>query len=60
MQGDVYAYIEHQAVAGGSAAGGRHRDTRHCINTQAQLEKFCIDHLKKPLEELLNNYNPTA
>ena len=59
MQGDVFAYLEHPAVAGGSAAGGSHRDTRHCINTQAQLKKFCRDHLKKSLDELLES-NPTA
>ena len=59
MQGDVYAYVEHPAVAGGSAAGGQHRDTRHCINTQAQLKTFCRDHLKKSLEELLDD-NTTA
>ena len=55
MQGDVYAYMEHPAVAGGAAAGGRHRDTRHCINTQEQLKKFCREHIKKSLDELLNS-----
>ena len=56
MQGDVFAYMEHPAVAGGGAAGGRHRDTRHCINTMAQLRKFCVDHLKKPLDDFIDNY----
>ena len=54
MQGEVYAYMEHPAVAGGSAAGGTHRDTRHTINTEAQLKKFCREHLKKPLEEFID------
>ena len=55
MQGEVYAYMEHPAVAGGSAAGGAHRDTRHTINTQAQLKKFCREHLKKSLEEFIDS-----
>ena len=55
LQGDIYAYIEHQAVAGGDDAGGRHRDTRHCINTQTQLRKFCREHLQKPLEDFIDN-----
>ena len=54
MQGEVYAYMEHPAAAGGEAAGGRHRDTRHCVNTQAQLQKFCREHIKRSLDEILN------
>ena len=53
MQGDVFAYMEHPAVSGGATAGGQHRDTRHCINTQEQLKKFCREHLKKSLDDLL-------
>ena len=55
LQGDVYAYMEHPAVAGGSAAGGRHRDTRHLINTKAQLEKFCVEYLRRPLSEFVES-----
>ena len=55
MQGEVYAYMEHPSVAGGSAAGGAHRDTRHTINTQTQLKKFCREHLKKSLEEFIDS-----
>ena len=55
MQGEVYAYMEHPAVAGGSTAGGSHRDTRHTINTQTQLKKFCREHLKKSLEEFIDS-----
>ena len=54
LQGEVYAFLEHPAVAGGGAAGGNHRDTRHRINTQDQLKTFCLEHLKKPLEEFLS------
>ena len=57
MQGDVYAYMEHPAVAGGDSAGGRHRDTRHRINTVAQLKKFCDEHLKNPLEHFIDNFS---
>ena len=56
MQGEVYAYMEHPAVSGGAAAGGRLRDTRHTINTEAQLRKFCVEHLKKPLDEFIESY----
>ena len=55
IEGEVYAFLEHPAVAGGATAGGRHRDTRHRVNTQAQLQKFCIEHLKKPLDEYFPN-----
>ena len=55
MQGDVFAYMEHPAVAGGASAGGRHRDTRHCVNTEAQLKKFCREHIKKSLDEILSS-----
>ena len=34
MDGEVYAYLEHPAVAGGVAAAGRHRDTRHRVTRQ--------------------------
>ena len=54
IQGEVYAFMEHPAVAGGAAAGGRHRDTRHCINTEAQLQKFCREHIKRSLDDILN------
>ena len=56
MQGEVFAYMEHPAVAGGDTAGGRHRDTRHRINTMAQLKLFCREHLKKSLEEFVDNF----
>ena len=59
QQGEVYAYMQHPAASGGETAGGGHRDTRHLVNTQAQLKKFCLEHLKKPLDEFLGDY-PSA
>ena len=56
MQGEVYAYMEHPAVSGDDEAGGRHRDTRHTINTHAQLKIFCREHLKKSLEEFIDGH----
>ena len=55
MEGEIFAYLEHPSVAGGALAGGRHRDTRYRINTHAQLKKFCVDHLNRPLEEFFTN-----
>ena len=53
MEGDVYAY-----TAGPPdqtfQVQGRTRDTRHRINNRRDLQKFCDDHLRKPLEELLD------
>ena len=59
LQGEVYAYMEHPAAqaASSDSVGGRHRDTRHRINTKAQLEKFCREHLKKPLDEFIDNFS---
>ena len=56
LQGEVYAYTEHPAVSGGGSAGGRHRDTRHTINTGAQLRTFCLEFLKKPLDDFIDSY----
>ena len=59
MQGEVYAYMEHPAAAAadGDSPGGRHRDTRHRINTVAQLKKFCVEHLKHPLDHFIENFS---
>ena len=55
-EGDVYAYTPQQLEPGSSrdADAQRRRDKRHRINTDEDLKKFCLDYIKKPLDEFLD------
>ena len=51
FEGKVYAYTK---ASGTSPTSGR--DVRHLVNTQEQLRKFCVDHVKKPLSAFLQTW----
>ena len=54
MDGHVYAYTAAPPGAASSQTG-RPQDVRHRINTDRELQKFCDQHLQKPLERLLES-----
>ena len=56
MDGDVYAYTAAEDHAVRNRDGQRRRDVRHRLNTRAQLQKFCNDVVKKPLEQFIINW----
>ena len=51
FDGKVYAFTKQPA--GTSSNLLRPRDTRHLVNTQEALTKFCRDYIKQPLETFL-------
>ena len=53
FDGKIYAYTK-----ASTSDGQQQRDRRHLIITLETLKKFCAEHIKKPIETFLNNYQP--
>ena len=52
MDGKIYVYNPPNQQQ--ASADARSKDLRHMVNTKRELQKFCEDYLRKPLEELLD------
>ena len=52
MDGNIYVYTP--TGQGNASTEARAKDLRHMVNTKRELQKFCNDYLRKPLEDFVN------